>query len=183
MVFLVNAIGISFKRIVSSLMNIIIFRYVYDFIRTRVITGVMGFILTMYACNYIRKFFNKQYTLLKKRSAARSKTIVFHEFASKNLQSLVVEYDQFENLPDLAINSKNQELKTKLENFKANAIAKCNNDLFDFIFNAATHSILLSFAIMISIEYVQSLYELGVIQSILYCVSIPFFICFGSSYR
>jgi hypothetical protein len=182
MVFLVNALAISFKRIIFSLFNIIIFRYVYEFIRTRLITGVMGFLLSMYACDYIRKFFNSQYTALKKRSAARTSTSTFHEFTSKNLESLVLDYDQFETLTDLDNNNKHQ-LKTKLDTFKANTKLKCKNDLFDFIFNAATHSFLLSFATMIAIEYVQNKYELSVIQSILYCVTLPFIICFGSSYR
>lgn len=179
MVFLVNALALSIKRIIVSLINIILFRFVYEFVRSRLITGVMGFMIAMYSCDYIRKFAYKQYSALRKRTMLNSKNSKIHEFNPKNLESTTVDYNQFETLTDLA----DTPLKKTLVSFKEHAHAKCKNDLFDFIFNAATHSFFLSFATMIGIEYVQSTYQYGVIVSILYCASLPFIVCFGSSYR
>ena len=178
MVFLLNSIAISIKRIFASLVNIILFRYVYEFVRYRVMTGVMGFMIAMYACQYIRKFANTYYSALKKRALANSKSKV-KEFDAKNLDSIVLDYDEFEKMNDLD----KEPLKSILIGFKERSVDCCKNDLFDYIFSAATHSFLLSFVTMIGIEYVQNKYEYGVMTSIIYCASVPFLICFGSSYR
>lgn len=176
MVFLFNALTISFKRVLSTLWNIILFRYVYEFVRSRIFTGVVGFIIAMYISDYIRKFLYRQYAALKKRAFANSKQVEA-VFDPKYLDSLVLDYEQFEDT------SEDETLNDKLNKFKEVTLIKCKNDLFAYIFTASTHSVLLSFLTMFSIEYVQSAYEYSVMQSILYCSVIPFIICFGSSYR
>ena len=130
----------------------------------------------MYISDYIRKFLYRQYAALKKRAFENSKQVEA-VFDAKYLESLVLDYEQFEK------DSEDETLNEQLGKFKEITLAKCKSDLFAYIFTASTHSVLLSFLTMFSIEYVQSLYEYSVMQSILYCSVIPFIICFGSSYR
>ena len=176
MVFLLNALTISSKRVFSTLWNIILFRCVYEFVKSRIFTGVVGFIIAIYVSDYIRKFLYRQWAALKKRAFQNSKAIE-NEFDPKYLESIVLEYDQLENTTE------NDELNKTLLKFKERTQIKCKNDLFDYIFTASTHSVLLSFITMFSIEIVQSNYGYGVMTSILYCSTIPFILCFGSSYR
>lgn len=174
MVFLAKAFVIGIKRIISTIFSILAFRYVYDFVKIWLIQGVPGFMLTIYLSNKVRDYINKQYYRLKKKTDLKAGR---KEFNFRNIESLSLEYNALKKTDN------DPSDQNTIDLFKKNAILSCKNDLFEYVFSAATNSSLFSFLTIIAIEYMQDKYKYSIITSILYCASIPFFICFGSSYR
>lgn len=171
MVFLAKALIIGIKRIISTIVSILAFRYVYEFVKLWIMKGIPGFMLTIYLSNKVRDYMYRQYDRLKRKSSKKA------EFNFRNIEPMSLEYNALDKMDNDPAD------QTAIDMFKKNAELSCKNDLFEYVFSAATNSSLFSFLTIIAIEYMQEKYNYSVLTSIIYCASIPFFICFGSSYR
>ena len=163
MLFVFDALKLSSKKVFLSILNIIVFRFIYDLISQWIMTGTGGLFLTIYVTNQVRGIMNNFYKSFK-RSYYLKKNKPYEEFDKKNLSSF----------------------ETKLSGSTIKELdldKKCQKDLFSYIFNAGSNSSLINLVTIIGIEYIHNKYELSTPISILYCVSIAFVVIFGSSLR
>lgn len=163
MPFVLDALKLSSEKVFGSIINIIIFRFVYDLITKWVVTGAGAIFLTIYTTNQVRAAMSKMHKSFK-RNLCLKQNKPYEEFDSKKLSSEQVKL--------------NQSLKTEY-----NLDSKCQKDLFSHIFNSGSNSSLLNFITIIAVEYIHNNYGLSIPLSIFYCVSIAFVIIFVSSLR
>ena len=167
MVFLVKALIIALKRVILTLFNIVLFRYLLDFIQKWISEGAFGFIITIYLSDKIKKAIYQRYLEAQKAAAKKASPNTEYNINRFSILHLTVDLSECNLSP----------------NFLSNAELSSRDDLFNYIFNAATNSSLLNFLTIIGIEFLCNTYKINIVQAILYCVSITFVICFGSSYR
>lgn len=166
MYFLIDALKISSEKVFVSIINILVFRFIYDQVRNRITTGFFAFFITIYVSGQARSFIFNSIKSIKKKFINSKKSNHIDDFKPSNLSSSEIELN---------------DLKRIISNYGLEF--KCQRDLFSFIFNSSTNSSLLNLIIMISIELIHSKYGIDIPTSILYCISVAFVVMFGSSYR
>ena len=167
MVFFTKALIVSIKRVILTLFNIVLFRYLLDFIQKCISEGALGFLITIYLSDKIKKAIYQKYQEVQKAAAKKASPNSEYNINRFSILQLTVDFSECNLSPD----------------FLSNAESSGHDDLFNYIFNSSTNSSLLNFLTIIGIEFLSNTYKINIFRAILYCVSMTFVICFGSSYR
>ncbi len=177
MLFVLGALKIACKQVIVTIVSIIIFQYANEFVKTNLLSGVPGFFLTIYLSNKIKGTVFRYAAKFKK--AMFSKKSKKRSSADGAIDLTKLEYIDLSETPLDDLGIKRAALATKImDTMKADS----QNQVFNYIFNASSHSSLFNLLTIIGVEYMRTNYDYSIAWAILYCVSFPFFICFGSSY-
>ena len=173
MIILSKAIKIAVEKVFSTIFNIVVFRNVYSFVQIW-LSGIYAFIAVIYITPYVKG------AILAVISNIRA------TLAPKSLQEDKLNIFNKQSLNSVELNTTketNSSIATIQSSFLESMKTQSQIDLFSYIFTCSSKSSLLNLATIIGVEYVHSNYEYNIVHSILYCVSITFVICFGSSLR
>jgi hypothetical protein len=163
MLFIIEALKISMKRVSMTCISILVFQYMNYYIKAYILTGVSGFFLTIYLSSKVKTSFYGHVRKIKQAILPSHSSSSCSIFDIGNVEFYDLSKDDVDT--DLLNSMKDD----------------CLNQLFSFIFNSASQSSLLSLFSIIGIEYLRSKFELSLLMSMFYCVGISFLICFGSS--
>lgn len=161
---LFDALRIASIRVSKSIANILLFRNVYYLTRL-LFGGFWGFIATVYLTGKIRRKIRQSYERVNERRARELGEKRF-KFDETSLQS--IDLDQ-----DASVLSKFNEYVQKNSEL----------DLFNCLFSVSSDSVLISLLTILGIEQLNSKYEISLVLSIFYVVTVSFLLCFGSSFK
>lgn len=125
MILLKGAFSLTLKRVFNTIINILLFRITYSFIKAYVFTGFSGFIATIYINGKIKSFFEG---LLRKK---------------------------FVDKPEFDVSKVKFGPNNEHESLFKQLFANSEANLFANIFSSASNSSLLSLITIISIEYLN----------------------------
>lgn len=163
MLFVFDALKISSEKIIVSIINIVVFRFILDCVQKWVLTGAAALFLTIYISGQARVIIFNNINKLRRKLNRKSSNQIY-DFDAKNLTSTQMKLNESIN-SDLSLEP------------------NCQKDLFYYIFNSSSNSALLNLITMISIEILHNKYQFTIIASIFYCVSVAFVVLFAAGYR
>jgi hypothetical protein len=162
-----DALKIALQKVSVSIYNIIVFRNIYSLVLSW-LDGFFAFVVTVYIVGKVKTFAQNFYTDVRRK--------VFLINKQKNLKQNGIDFEfDPKKLTCQQIDETNEQ--TLL------ACKSPETDLFNFIFGAASQSSLLNLVVIISIEYFNTKFKLGLALSIFYVVGLAFLLCFISSFR
>lgn len=168
MLLFTDAVKIATEKVIQSILNIFIFRNIYS--ATRIwLSGFYAFFLTIYISSKLRALGVKIFR--------QAKNLLFPD-----LKKYDIEFDKA-NLESINLAEPNQEQVQLIDEFIKKNKENAQIDLFSCIFGSSSQSSLLNLFIFVAIEYLNDKYFENLLVSCLFCISIAFILCFGSSFR